>query len=176
MAHGTVEHAPQTAAAPVARKRSLAPLIIAALIALLGVAVIGTSTSGGAGNYNYSIAQLTKDMDEVAGKSIKVAGTIAKGSVRGQPASDSFRFDLADTEGNKVSVAYKKLLPDPFEEGRDAIVSGKVVNGVLRASNLTVKCPSRYEDSEQLTDEQKKRYLQSDPGKHAEMYKQDQGE
>lgn len=159
-------------AAPPARRRSFAPLIIAFLVAALGFAVIGTSTSGGAGSYNYSLAQLTANLDEVAGKNVKVSGVIGKGSVRGEPASDSFRFDLTDSEGNKLAVAYKKLLPDPFEEGREAIVQGKIVNGELVASSLTVKCPSRYEDSEQFTPEQLRKYGEIDPSKHAEMYKQ----
>ncbi len=175
MAESTIEGNIAAAAKPVARRRSFAPLIIASLIGVIGFAVIGTSTSGGAGNYNYTLKQLVTELDEVAGKNVKVAGTIEKESVRGEPASSSFRFDLADTEGHKISVAYKKLLPDPFEEGRDAIVQGKVIDGVLHASNLTVKCPSRYEDAEQFTPEQRQKYMSADPSKHAQMYKQ-QGE
>lgn len=157
--------------APVGRRKSLAPLFIAALVALIGFAVVGTSTSGGAGNYNYTLAQLTAELDEVAGKNIKVAGTIARGSVRGEPASDTFRFDLADDEGHKVSIAYTKLLPDPFEEGREAIVAGRLRDGVIYATNLTVKCPSRYEDAEQFTPEQRQKYGNADPSKHAIMFK-----
>jgi len=156
-------------APPVARKKSFAPLIIAAVIAVLGFFVIDTSTSGGAGNYNYTLAQLVADKDEVSGRNIKVSGTIATGSVRGEPASKSFRFDLTDGEGNKVSVGYTKLLPDPFEEGREAIVQGQIEDGVLRATNLTVKCPSRYEDSESLTPEQREAFKEADPSQHEKM-------
>ena len=173
MSETTIHSAAPTAQTPVVRKKSLAPLIIAVLIAAIGFAVIGSSTSGGAGNYNYTLAQLTTELDSVSGKNVKVAGTIAEGSVRGEPASDSFRFDLTDAEGHKLAVAYKKLLPDPFEEGRDAIVQGKIQGGVLHASSLTVKCPSRYEDSESLTPEQREKYKQADPSQHKKMYEQD---
>jgi len=164
-----------TSDAPVRRKkRTLAPLIITVLIAAIGFAVIGTSTSGGAGMYNYSLAELEKRGSELAGKPIKVSGRIAANSVRGEPASDSFRFDLEDDEGHKIAVAYKRLLPDPFEEGRDAIVNGKMKDGVLFASNLTVKCPSRYADTEEMQDmseADRQRYYRSDYKKHAALKK-----
>lgn len=157
---------PETVA--VARKRrSLAPLVIAAAVLAIGVGVVGSSTSGGAGMYNYTVAELSGRMDELAGRDIKVAGRIRAGSVRGQPASDSFRFDLEDLEGHRVAVAYTRLLPDPFEEGRDAIVQGRVEGGVLRATSLTVKCPSRYEDAESMTPEKRQRYYETDYKKHA---------
>lgn len=148
------------------RTRSFAPLVIAGLIAVIGFAVVGTSTSGGAGMFNYSLAQIQGQTEALAGKNVKVSGRIGRGSVRGEPASDSFRFDLEDDDGNKLAVSYKRLLPDPFEEGRDAIVEGQIHGGVLRASNLTVKCPSRYEDSQSMTPEQQKRYYDTDYKKH----------
>ena len=154
------------------KKRSLAPVIITALIGVIGFAVIGTSTSGGAGMYNYSLAELQERSAELAGKDVKVSGRIAAASVRGEPASDSFRFDLEDDEGHKISVAYKRLLPDPFEEGRDAIVNGKMKDGVLFASNLTVKCPSRYADTDEMQDmseADRQAYYKSDYKKHAAM-------
>lgn len=155
----------QTAQVP-RRSRSFAPLVIAALIAVIGFAVVGTSTSGGAGMFNYSLAQIQGKVGELAGKDVKVSGRIARGSVRGEPASSSFRFDLEDDDGNKLAVGYTKLLPDPFEEGRDAIVQGQIKDGVLQASTLTVKCPSRYEDSENMDPAQKQRYYDTEYKKH----------
>ena len=158
------------------KKRSLVPLVITALIAAIGFAVIGTSTSGGAGMYNYSLIELKTRSAELAGKNVKVAGRIATGSVRGEPASDTFRFDLEDDDGNKIPVAYERLLPDPFEEGRDAIVNGKMKDGVLFASNLTVKCPSRYADTEEMqnmSEAERQKYYNSDYKKHAAMKKTD---
>lgn len=148
------------------RRRSFAPIVIAVAIAVIGFAVVGTSTSGGAGMFNYSLADLQGKLVEVAGKDLKVAGRIARGSVRGEPASASFRFDLEDDSGNKLAVGYRKLLPDPFEEGREAIVQGRIENGVLQASVLTVKCPSRYEDSEEMNPAQRQKYYQTDYKKH----------
>jgi cytochrome c-type biogenesis protein CcmE len=156
---------------PVQRKRrSLAPFfIVAAIVGLVGF-VLSSSTSGGAGMYNYALADLV-DAEEgsLDGREIKVAGRIAVGSVRGEPASDSFRFDVEDDHGHKMPVAYTRLLPDPFEEGRDCILQGRVEDGVFHASNLTVKCPSRYQDAEGLTDAEREKYYKTDYRKHADM-------
>jgi len=149
------------------RRRTVAPLVIAGAIAAIGFAVLGTSTSGGAGMYYYSLGDLQGKLDQVAGQDIKVAGRIAHDSVRGEPASASFRFELEDDDGNRLTIAYRKLLPDPFEEGRDAIIQGRIDAGVLQATSLTVKCPSRYEDSEQMTPEKREQYYNTDYLKHA---------
>ena len=72
----------------------------------------------------------------------------------GEPGSAGFGFDIDDGQGHTLAIAYPKLLPDPFQEGREAIVQGRLDHGVLRATSLTVKCPSRYGDSESMTPEQ----------------------
>jgi cytochrome c-type biogenesis protein CcmE len=160
----------------VRKKRSVAPVAIAVSVVLIGLAVVGSSTSGGAGMYNYTLAQLERDGTKVDGKEIKVAGKVKKGSVRGQPASDTFRFDVEDNAGHALTIAYTKLLPDPFEEGRDAIVAGKLERSddgarLLRASSLTVKCPSRYGDAESMSEADRQKYYQTDYKKHQEAQK-----
>ncbi len=169
--------APALVPEPIVRKkRSVAPVVIAVSVVVIGLIVVGSSTSGGAGMYNYTLAQLDRSGDTVDGKDIKVAGKVKKGSVRGQPASDSFRFDVDDGAGHTLTIAYAKLLPDPFEEGRDAIIGGKLTresdgSRVLRASSLTVKCPSRYGDAESMSEADRQKYYQTDYKKHQDAQK-----
>jgi hypothetical protein len=44
-------------------------------------------------------------------------------------------------------------------------------HGVLQASNLTVKCPSRYGDASSMTPEQQKKYYDTEYKKHTEAHK-----
>lgn len=175
MAHvSSAPSGPSSNAAPAAAelqpaRKSVAPIVIALAIAGIGFFVITSSTSGGSGMFSYTMAELTERKGELEGKDVKVAGRIVKGSVRGEPASPSFRFDLEDDAGHTIAVGYTRLLPDPFEEGREAIVQGRVENGVIQASNLTVKCPSRYADTESMSEADKQRYYQTDYRKHAEL-------
>jgi len=159
-------------AAPSTKSRSWAPLVVIAAVSAIALAVVGTSTSGGAGLYNYSLKQLAAQGSEAEGKEIKVAGKVKPGSVRGEPASSDFRFELDDGEGNLLTIAFPRLLPDPFEEGREAIVQGKLQNGVLHASNLTVKCPSRYADGQNLSENEQNEYYEREYEKHKAATKQ----
>jgi cytochrome c-type biogenesis protein CcmE len=142
--------------APAARPRKVAwaPIVVTGAILAIGLAVVGTSTAGGGGMYSYTLADLSKARDKVDGREVKVTGKVKAGSVRGEPGSGSFRFDIEDAQGHSLTVAYPKLLPDPFQEGREAIVQGRLQKGELQAANLTVKCPSRYGDSQTMTTEQ----------------------
>jgi cytochrome c-type biogenesis protein CcmE len=36
-------------------------------------------------------------------------------------------------------------VPDLFRKGRDVVAVGKVRNGVLAATSLSTKCPSKYQ-------------------------------
>ena len=143
----------------VRRKRtSWAPIVIVGAILAIGFLVVGSSTSGGAGMYSYSLQQLSQAGADVQGRDIKVTGKVAAGSVRGEPASAQFRFDLEDAGGHRLTVAYNRLLPDPFQEGREAIVQGRMEGNVLKASALTVKCPSRYGDTDKMSAAERQRY------------------
>ena len=57
-------------------------------------------------------------------------------------------FRVADRDDSKVSipVRYSGEVPDPFADGREVIVSGKVDDGtfVAQRDSLITKCPSKY--------------------------------
>jgi cytochrome c-type biogenesis protein CcmE len=51
----------------------------------------------------------------------------------------------ADPAAPTVPVVYNGLKPDMFNEGRDVIIEGEYVNGLLKANKLLTQCPSKYE-------------------------------
>lgn len=158
---------PQMEQPVVRKKRALTPIIVVLAVLALGWQVVRTSTSEGAGMYNLTLAQvLDRQAGQLEGREIKVVGTVKAGSVTGQPAGADFRFEIEDKQGHVLKVAYPKLLPDPFEEGREAIVAGKLAHGELQATSLTVKCPSRYGDAESMSAEERERYYRTEFQKH----------
>ncbi len=153
--------------APIQRKKSSwAPVVVVVAVIAIGLGVIGTSTSGGAGMYNYTLAQLAENKADIGKREIKVSGKVRKGSVRGEPGSRDFRFDMEDGQGHTLRVAYPRLLPDPFEEGREAIVQGRLEGDELAASSLTVKCPSRYADAQNMSEADQRKYYEQEYQKH----------
>src|SRR4051794_17884443 len=79
------------------------------------------------------------------GRSYEVTGKVVSGSIRHE--GTKLRFAIRDRKGTaKMPVLYTGTVPDPFRDGREVIVSGKVQNGVLigERDSLITKCPSKF--------------------------------
>jgi cytochrome c-type biogenesis protein CcmE len=79
------------------------------------------------------------------GKSYELTGKVAARSVHRR--ADTLRFAVQDRHGAaSVPVVYKGEVPDPFREGREVIVTGRLERGVFvaRKDSLVTKCPSKF--------------------------------
>ena len=86
----------------------------------------------------------------VEGKSYDVTGKVVANSVARK--GDELRFRIRDRDGNaSVPVVYRGVVPDPFREGREVIVSGELTRGtfVAERDSLVTKCPSKFTKEEQ---------------------------
>jgi cytochrome c-type biogenesis protein CcmE len=56
-------------------------------------------------------------------------------------------FSVRDPKGGDavVPVEYRGLRPDMFQAGRDVLIDGDFVGGVIKAAKLQTQCPSKYE-------------------------------
>ena len=59
--------------------------------------------------------------------------------------SDEFSFYMFDEDNNNFKVIVSKPKPQDFERSMQVVVSGKMDGDVFRASNVLLKCPSKYE-------------------------------
>ncbi|HEV2075333.1 MAG TPA: cytochrome c maturation protein CcmE, partial [Thermoleophilaceae bacterium] len=87
-----------------------------------------------------------------SGESYKVTGKVVKGSVERE--EDGLSFEVRDREGTAaVPVSYSGLVPDPFREGREVIVSGRMQDGtlVVQEDELVTKCPSKFKNGEEAS-------------------------
>ncbi len=83
------------------------------------------------------------------GRSYELTGKVVDGSVA--RAGESLRFDVRDRDGTvSVPVVYEGVVPDPFREGREVIVSGELDDGrfVAERDSLITKCPSKFTSEE----------------------------
>jgi len=79
------------------------------------------------------------------GRSYELTGKVKKGSV--ERDGDRLRFAIRDRDGTaSVPVVYSGVVPDPFREGREVIVSGELQRGtfVAERDSLVTKCPSKF--------------------------------
>jgi cytochrome c-type biogenesis protein CcmE len=123
------------------RKRRIRLVIALSVAVLLAGALIYTS---------FSAATEARQPSELIngatpGKSYELTGKVTHGSVR--RSGDVLLFRVRDRTGTaSVPVRYTGTVPDPFREGREVIVTGKMRDGLFVAEqdSLVTKCPSKF--------------------------------
>ena len=119
------------------RKRKLRLVVALTAAVLLATALIYTSFSAS--------TEASKPSQLKPGRSYDLTGKVVDGSVR--HVGDDLRFRVRDRDGTKsVPVSYTGVVPDPFREGREVIVSGKLEHGTFvgERDSLVTKCPSKF--------------------------------
>ena len=79
------------------------------------------------------------------GESYKLTGEVVGGSI--ERTGDGLRFEIRDRDGvAAVPVDYSGVVPDPFREGREVIVTGTLAGETFVADrdSLVTKCPSKF--------------------------------
>ena len=130
------------------RKRKLRLIVALSAAVLLAGALVYTS---------FSASTQAKEPSELiasaeAGRSYELTGKVVKDSV--DKDGESLTFRIRDRDGHEsLPVTYAGVVPDPFREGREVIVSGELKQGtfVAERDSLITKCPSKFTKDEQST-------------------------
>lgn len=128
------------------RKRKLRLFVALGAAVLLAGALIYTSFSAS--------TQASTPSDLLAsaepGRSYELTGKVVNDSI--DKDGDRLMFRIRDRDGSaSLPVAYEGVVPDPFREGREVIVSGELKQGtfVAERDSLITKCPSKFTKDEQ---------------------------
>jgi len=128
------------------RKRRLRLVIALSVAILLASALVYTSFS--ASTQASTPSEVVSSAEP--GRSYELTGKVVDGSVKRE--GERLRFAVRDREGStSVPVSYEGVVPDPFREGREVIVSGKVEGDtfVAERDSLVTKCPSKFTKDEE---------------------------
>jgi cytochrome c-type biogenesis protein CcmE len=120
-----------------ARKRKIRLAVALGAAVFLAAALIYTSFSAS--------TEASKPSQIEPGRSYELTGKVVKGSISRD--GDELRFRIRDRDGTEsVPVSYTGVVPDPFREGREVIVSGELKRGtfVAERDSLVTKCPSKF--------------------------------
>lgn len=123
-------------------------LLIGAVI-IIG-AIIFMSVRAFQANATYYVtpdemAQKVKAGQITAGKMVRLAGNIDKGSIQWDSSKLDLRFDAVNNDVI-VPIQFNGPLPDSFHMAESVVVEGTYnADGSLTAHNLFVQCPSKYE-------------------------------
>ncbi len=91
------------------------------------------------------------EMARETGNKVKIAGQFSKDKeVHYDPEVDPnyFTFYIMDTEGEQRKVVLHGAKPQDFEMSEQIVVTGRMKGEDFIASDLLMKCPSKYKDEE----------------------------
>ena len=85
------------------------------------------------------------------GNKVKIAGQLSKDKeLHYEPQVDPnyFTFYIKDTKGEEHKVVLHGAKPQDFEQSEQIVVTGRMKGDEFIASDLLMKCPSKYKDEE----------------------------
>ena len=166
----------QTAAVqpgPLARpKGGRAKFLVGGLIILAAIVYLIASATQSAAQYFYTVDELKTQGANAVGKNLRVSGVVLGDTIQYDAKTLDLRFSIAqvtddtkeidaagglaaaltaaaaDPNSARVAVLYNGPMPDLMRNEAQAIITGYLgQDGVFRADELLLKCPTRYQDS-----------------------------
>jgi cytochrome c-type biogenesis protein CcmE len=122
------------------RKRKIRLVIALSAAVLLAAGLVYTSFSA-----STEAKEPSQLLNSNATGTYELTGTVVPGSVR--HAGDELDFRISDRDGSDpIPVSYTGTVPDPFRDGREVIVTGKLQDGTFvgERDSLITKCPSKF--------------------------------
>ena len=141
---------------------------IAVIVIALGYLVISSTLSGS--QYFMTVEELQAQKAELVGKNVRMSGAVLGETIQYDPQTLQLSFQVAQIPGDhreieamggmqkvladavanpnaaKMTISYKGARPDLLKDEAQAIITGSLdANGDFQATELLLKCPSKYE-------------------------------
>ena len=122
-------------------------LVLATTFGILLYTTLGESMQ----YYKYVDEVMAEPAAAWEGKTLQMHGYVVPGSRTRVPDTLEYRFEL-QRNGEKVRVYYTGIVPDTFLDEAEVVVTGQLTPEGFVASEMTAKCPSKYEETPGLPD------------------------
>ena len=87
------------------------------------------------------------------GRNIQIKGTLVSHSIT-ENKGENFQFVLCNEVGEEVAVSYQGGEPYGFREADNIVAVGNYREGQFNATKVLVKCPSKYQKSQEVVGQQ----------------------
>jgi cytochrome c-type biogenesis protein CcmE len=116
-------------------------------------------------SYYMTVNEFFEQKEKLSDRSLKLSGFIVGETVVYDEQNLRLAFDITDEAGEKqLSVVYEGVKPDTFIDEWETIIEGRInEEGVFIATELLVKCPSKYEAEEYEYDSKEYKYDSGKP-------------
>jgi cytochrome c-type biogenesis protein CcmE len=118
-------------------------LVVVALVALIGAALLATWGLRSQASYFYIPSEIVAARPD-PDRGVRLGGMVEKGSVRTEPDGVTIGFVVGDGKA-RVPVRFRGIVPSLFTEGSGVVAEGKLgKDGTFIADNLLAKHDERY--------------------------------
>lgn len=113
---------------------------------VIGVVIIIAFVVFGIGAFK-SAATRYVGFDEArkGNSAVQVMGNLDKASIQVDPKTHVLTFNISDDAGQVMPVVYNKPEPGNLRQAPKVVVTGRYDGKALVASNVLVKCPTKYQ-------------------------------
>lgn len=119
-------------------------LIVLALVALVGAALLAVYGLRSQASYFYLPEQMQADPPAI-GQAVRLGGMVEAGSLRTLADGVTITFAVTGRGDARVPVRYAGILPDLFVEGSGVVAEGRLTaDGTFVADNLLAKHDENY--------------------------------
>ena len=122
--------------------------LIGGIILILIIGYLIYLSFGSSVSYYVTVSEFRDKGTELYDTNIRMAGKIEGGSIDWNAEDLELRFNITEG-GDTMTVIYRGAKPSGFKAGANILVEGQChSDGIFRASQLILKCPSKYEPQE----------------------------
>ncbi|HOD45022.1 MAG TPA: cytochrome c maturation protein CcmE [Anaerolineaceae bacterium] len=146
--------------------------IIGGVLIAVAVLYLIISNTSASSQYYLTVAELQERKTEMMGRDLRVSGAVLGETIVYDPQTLTLQFTVVHIPGDNkeierlgglalvlheatlnpnlpaLQVVYVGVKPDLLKNEAQAIMSGRInENGVFEATELLLKCPSRYEEA-----------------------------
>lgn len=95
--------------------------------------------------YYRGVDVVAGNMDYYSSHRVRMIGDIVNNTLKSTEKGASFTMEF---NGTFIPVNYNGILPQMFKNNGRVVVIGTIDNGIFQASQVNVKCPTKYEPTQ----------------------------
>ena len=129
--------------------------IVGGVVVLVLIVYLITNAIASSGAYYREVGEILDQQSALAGKNVRVSGNVVTESITYDAPTLNLNFIISDPKdaARQLAVHFHGVKPDQIDRpGSSAIIEGSLRgDGVVEVNNLMLKCPSRYEEYEEIS-------------------------
>ncbi len=129
------------------QKNKILPAVITLAVIVGGIGYLFYSSAGEAFEYYKHVDEVMSEPAKWEGKHLQLHGFVVPESIKRRMDTEhqqiEYKFHAINC-GSEVEVRYAGTVPDTFKDRAEVVVKGKLVSGSFQASEISAKCPSKY--------------------------------